>query len=177
MTDPQRGELPTRVVVRAPTWVRYVGLPLMVLWWGLCAFMLVGFLVSGVGVGDGTPLLAAVVSYVLLGLFVVVIPPAAWSVVRYRTVLDLANGRVERRPGNVSLAVSEVRELRALPAAPVGRANRGARVQVLDAEGRVAAQVEESMREWPAALVVLREWARQHPGLVEGEYSRQALLP
>ncbi|MBM6405416.1 hypothetical protein JQN72_14315 [Phycicoccus sp. CSK15P-2] len=176
MSEPQRGALPARVVVRSPAWVRFVALPLMLVFWGACAYTFVGFVVTRAGFGDGTPLAATLVGYVLLFFFVAVIPPAAWGIARYRIVLDVVNDRVERRPGNVSVPVSALREIRALPAAVVGRANRGARVQLLDGDGRVAAQLEESMREWPAALGVVREWARRDPSLVEGDYSRERLL-
>ena len=57
----------------------------------------------------------------------------------------------------------------------MNRANRGARVQLVGEDSMVA-QVEESMRQWPAALAVLREWARRDPSLLAGEYSRAALL-
>lgn len=174
MSEPQRGELPTRVVVTAPGWVRFLALPLMVLFWVGCVIGLYGLVREGAGAD--TPVAAAVVAWVLVVFFVLVIPPAAWAILRYRTVLDLANDRVERRPGKVSVPVSTLRELRALPPALVNRANRGARVQVIDANGRVVTQVDESMRQWPAALAVLREWARRNPSLVEGDYSRSALL-
>ncbi|MBM6400552.1 hypothetical protein [Phycicoccus sonneratiae] len=174
MSGPQRGELPTRVVITAPAWVRLISLPLMLAFWVGCVMGLVGLVRDGAG--EDTPLLAAVVGWVLVLFFVLVIPPAAWFVLRYRTVLDVEGDRVERQPGAVSVPVSTLRELRALPPSTLNRANRGARVQVIGENGGVVAQVDESMRQWPAALAVLRAWARRDPSLVEGDYSRAALL-
>ena len=146
----------------------------MLAFWVGCLIGLVGLVREGAG--QDTPFLAAAVGWVLVVLFVLVIPPAVWVLLTARTVLDVANDRVERRPGAVSVPVSALRELRALPPATVDRANRGARVQAVDARGAVVAQVEESARQWPTALAVLREWARRRPELVHDDYSRERLL-
>lgn len=153
-----------------------MALPVLVLLWGACGYTLVGLLAHGTGPGDGTPVLAALVGYPVLVLLVVVLPPAAWAIGRHRVVLDVANRRVERRPGRVSVPVSELRAVRAVPPARVDRANRGLRVRVVDAAGGVAAQLDESTREWGPALRVLREWAREEPRLVDDEYTRALLL-
>ena len=146
----------------------------MLLFWVGCVVALVGLVREGAG--PDTPVAAAVAAWVLVILFVLLLPAAAWAIVRFRTVLDVENDRVERTPGGVSLPVSAVRELRALPASTVDRANRGARVQIVGPDGSVVAQVEESMREWPAALAVLRAWARRDPSLVVDDTARWALL-
>ena len=113
MSEPQRGELPPRVVITAPAWARLISLPLMLALWVGCVLGLVGL--ARDGAGEGTPLAALVVAWVVVLLLVLVIPPAAWFILRYRTVLDVANDRVERSPGRVSVPVSRLRELRALP--------------------------------------------------------------
>ncbi len=146
----------------------------MVAFWVGCVLGLVGLVREGAG--EDTPFLAAAVGWVLVVLFVLVIPPTAWVLLTARTVLDVANDRVERRPGKVAVPVSALRELRALPPSTLNRANRGARVQVVDARGTVVAQVEESMRDWPTALAVVREWARRRPDLVHDQYSTDRLL-
>jgi hypothetical protein len=172
VTSPQWGELPTPVVVRAPSWARFVSLPLMaVLWVGLL-FVLYGLVTQGAG--DDVPWLAAAAGWVLTIFFVVVLPLAAHALLTYRLVLGPE--RIERRPGRTSVEVSDLRELRALPASTINRANRGARVQMIASNGGVVAQIEESSREWGDGLDMVRYWALANPDLVKDDYTRQRLV-
>ncbi|WP_377641372.1 hypothetical protein [Oryzobacter terrae] len=170
MSEPQRGALPTRVVVRSPGWARVVSLPLMVIWWVLCVVGLVGLVTNGPG--DDVPWPATVVAFVLLGFFVVVVPPAVWFLLTYR--VELGPDGVSRRPGSFSVPVSGLTRLEALAPAALGRADRGARVRVHGA-GQVV-QVADSSREFPAVLDLVRAWAAERPELVTDEYSRSRLL-
>lgn len=172
MTSPRWAVPPDPVVVRAPRWARFVSVPLMaVLWTGLL-FGLHGLVTQGVG--DDVPWLAAIAGWVLTIFFVVILPPAAYAILTFRLVLGPE--RIERRPGRTNAVVSELRELRALPASTINRANRGARVQMIGSNGRVVAQVEESAREWTDALDMARFWASRHPGLVTDDYTRTRLV-
>lgn len=172
VTSSQWGALPDPVVVRAPSWARFVSLPLMsILWVGLL-FGLYGLVTHGAG-GD-VPWLAAAAAWILTIFFVVILPPAAYMILMFRLVLGPE--RIERRPGGTSVAVSDLRELRALPASTINRAQRGARVQVINAHGGVVAQIEESAREWAAGLDMARYWASRHPDLVKDDYTRGRLV-
>ncbi|MEO7269971.1 MAG: hypothetical protein ABIW49_12265 [Knoellia sp.] len=171
MTSPQWGELPDPVVVRAPSWARFVSIPLMaVLWVGL-VFGLYGLVTHGVG--DDVPWLAAAAAWILAIFFVVILPLAAYALLAYRLVLGPEH--IERRPGRTSVKVSALRELRALPASTINRANRGARVQMITSNGGVAAQIEESSREWVDGLDMVRYWALTNPELVKDDYTRDRL--
>ncbi|MFC7486765.1 hypothetical protein ACOCJ7_11035 [Knoellia sp. CPCC 206453] len=173
MTSPQWGELPDPVVVRAPSWARFVSIPLMaVLWVGLL-FGLYGLVTQGAG--DDVPWLAAAAAWILAIFFVLVLPAAAYALLAYRLVLGPE--RIERRPGRTSVEVSELRELRALPASTINRANRGARVQMITSNGGVVAQIEESSREWSEGLDMARYWALTNPDLVRDDYTRERLVP
>lgn len=172
MTSPQWGELPDPVVVRAPSWARFVSIPLMVVLWVGLLFGLYGLVTRGAG--DDVPWLAAAAAWILTIFFVVILPLSAYALLSYRIVLGPE--RIERRPGKTSVEVSELRELRALPASTINRANRGARVQMITSDGGVVAQIEESSREWSDGLDMVRYWASQHPALVKDDYTRERLM-
>lgn len=106
--------------------------------------------------------------------FVVILPPAAYALLTFRLVLR--PDRIERRPGRTSVAVSDLRELRALPASTINRANRGARVQMINSSGGVVAQIEESAREWVDGLDMARYWVSRQPDLVKDDYTRERLV-
>lgn len=142
-----------------------------VLWIGLLV-SLYGLVVHGAG--DEVPWLAAAVAWILTLFFVVVLPAAAYLILTFR--IELGPERIERRPGGTSVAVSELREIRALPASTINRANRGARVQMITKQGGVAAQIEESGSEWMEGLQMARYWVSQHPNLVKDDYSRARLV-
>jgi hypothetical protein len=139
-------------------------------WWGLC---LVGlYALARQGAGEDVPLLATVVAWALVVLFVVVIPPAAWFLLTYR--VELGPDGVSRRPGSFSVRVEDLTRLEALPPATLGRADRGARVRVHG--GGQVVQVADSSREFPVVLDLVRAWAADRPELVTDEYSRSRLL-
>lgn len=142
-----------------------------VLWVGLL-FGLYGLVTHGAG--QDVPWLAVAAGWVLTIFFVVVLPLAAYALLTFRLVLR--PDRIERRPGRTSVAVSDLRELRALPASTINRANRGARVQMIGANGGVVAQIEESSREWVAGLDMARYWVSRHTGLVKDDYTRERLV-
>lgn len=172
VTSPQWGALPETVVVRAPSWARFVSVPLMAALWVGLLFGLYGLVTQGAG--DDVPWLAAAAAWSLTIFFVVVLPLATWAILTFRLVLG--PDRVERRPRGRSVAVGDLRELRALPASTINRANRGARVQMIDANGGLVAQIEESSREWAEGLDMARYWASEHPELVRDDYTRQRLV-
>ncbi|WP_353950755.1 hypothetical protein V6K52_14095 [Knoellia sp. S7-12] len=172
MASSQWGELPDPVVMRAPAWARLVSVPVMaVLWVGLL-FGLYGLVTQGAG--QDVPWLAAAAGWVLTIFFVVILPLAAYALLTFRLVLG--PDRIERRPGRTSVAVSDLRELRALPAATINRANRGARVQMINSSGGVVAQIEESSREWAKGLNMVRFWASRQPELIKDDYTQQRLV-
>ncbi|WP_392542700.1 hypothetical protein [Oryzobacter telluris] len=170
MSDPQRGALPARVVVRAPGWARLVSLPLMLAWWGLCVYLAASLVADGVG--EGTPFFAGLAAVLLLAVFIVVIPPATWFLLTYR--VELGPEGVRREPGHFSVPLEGLTRLEALPPARIGRADRGARVRVQG--GGQVVQVADSAREFQVVLDLVRAWAAQRPELVSDEYSRSRLL-
>ncbi|EAP97626.1 hypothetical protein JNB_19188 [Janibacter sp. HTCC2649] len=172
MTESQWGELPDPVVVRAPAWARVVSFPLMAALWVGCLFGLYGLVTRGAG--PDVPWLATAVAWVLVLFLVLLLPFAGFMILSYRLVLGREG--MERRPGNTRVAVGELSELRALPASTINRANRGARVQLIDAHGGVIAQIEETAAEWANGLNMVRYWASRHPDLVKDDYTRQRLV-
>lgn len=141
------------------------------LWVGLL-FVLYGLVTQGAG--DDVPWLAAAAAWILTVFFFLVLPLAAWAILTFRLVLG--PDRIERRPGRISVVVRDLRELRALPASTINRANRGARVQMINANGGVVAQIEESAREWTDGLDMARYWASQNPDLIKDDYTNERLL-
>lgn len=144
----------------------------MAAFWVGCLLGLYGLVTHGAG--DDVPWPAAAVAWVLVLFFVVVLPIAGYGILTFR--LTLSPDRIERRPGRTNVAVSDLSQIRALPAATINRANRGARVQMLDAHGGMVAQIEESAREWNDGLDMARYWVSQHPDLVKDDYTRQRLM-
>lgn len=169
MTSPRWAVVPDPVVVRAPSWARFVSVPLMAVLWVGMLFGLYGLVTQGAG--DDVPRLAAAAGWILTILFFVILPPVAYSLLTYRLVLGPE--RIERRPGRTSVEVSE---LRALPASTINRADRGARVQMINSNGGDVAGIEESAREWFDGLDMARFWASRHPELVKDDYTRQRLV-
>lgn len=168
----EEASLSSSVVVRAPWWARFVSVPLMALLWVGLLFGLYGLVTQGAG--DDVPWLAATAGWILTLFFVLVLPIAAWAILTFRLVLG--PDRIERRPGRTNVAVGDMRELRALPASTIARANRGARVQMISENGRVVAQIEESAREWVDGLDMTRYWASQHPDLIKDDYTSERLV-
>lgn len=144
----------------------------MALLWVGCVVGLYGLVTRGVG--DDVPRLAAAAAWVLVVLLVLALPLAAYVVLTFRLVLD--RDRIERHPTGASVAVGELREVRALPASTINRANRGARVQMIGPDGGMVAQIEESAAEWPRGLDMVRAWVSHRPELVKDDYTRERLL-
>lgn len=144
---------------------------MVVLWVG-CVFGLYGLV--RYGPGENVPWLAATVGWLLVIFFVILLPVAAHTVLTFG--LTLGPDRIERRPGRTRVAVADLREVRALPASTINRANRGARVQLVGPDGSVVAQIEESAAQWERGLDMVRFWVSREPALVQDDYTRERLL-
>lgn len=178
MTDAQWGGLPTPVVVRPPTWVRWLGPPLLVGTWVLFLSPVVLAVRerdwmapvrdSGLGVGG------ALVGWLIVAVLLVAIPPAIRAILTYRTVLDA--GGVDRPFGRGRVDLSQVRTIRWVSqGGPVNAANRPERFEVLTDEAGLVARVARGEADWEGTRAVLAHWASRRPEIVRDEPTAAAL--
>lgn len=178
MTDAQWGGLPTPVVVRPPTWVRWVGPPLLLGAWVL----FLSPVVLAVRERDwmapvrdsGLGAVGAVVGWVVVAVLLLTIPPAIRAILTYRTVLD-ARG-VEAPFGRGRFDLDQIDEVRWVPqGGPVNAANRPERFEVLSRESGLVARAPRGEVDWEATRAVLRHWASRRPQIVRDEPTALAL--
>ncbi|KGN28841.1 hypothetical protein N798_17130 [Knoellia flava TL1] len=165
-------------MVRPPTWMRWLGPPLLLGTWVLFLSPVVLAVRerdwmahvrdSGLGVGG------ALVGWFILAVLLVVIPPAIKVLLTYRTVLDA--GGVDPPLGRARVDLGEVRKIRWVPqGGPVNAANRPERFEVISEQSGLVARVARGEADWGATQAVLRHWARQRPEIVEDEPTAAAL--
>lgn len=166
------------VVVRAPLWMRLVGPVLLA---GVWVAMLtpIGLAVrerdwmapvgdSGLGAGG------AIVGWVIVAVFVVIIPPSLKVLLTYRTVLDAQGVQAPNSRGRVDL--EEIKTVRWVPqGGPVNAANRPERFEVLSESSGLVARVSRDEADWPAVRAMLRHWAQRRPEIVRDDQTAAAL--
>lgn len=178
MTDAQWGGLPTPVVVRPPTWMRWLGPPLLAGTWLL--------FVSPVALavherdwmapvrGSGLGVFGALVGWVIVAVLLVSIPPAIRVLLTYRTVLDAEGVQAPFDRGRVDL--DRVTQVRWVPqGGPVNAANRPERFEVLAGDAGLVARVPRGEADWDGTRAVLAHWATRRPEIVRDDPTAEAL--
>lgn len=178
MPTAQRGELPGPLVLRPPAWVRWLGPPLLI---GLWLLMLSPVVLAVrerdwmAAVRDsGLGPLGAVVGWVIVGVLLLVIPPAVRAILTYRTVLDVDG--VEPPFGRERVGLDDLEEVRwVAQGGPVNAANNPERIEVLAAGAGLVAPVPRSDPGWYAVLAMAREWARRRPEIIRDDRTAEVL--
>ena len=165
-------------MVRPPTWVRWIGPPLLAATWVL--------LVTPVALavherdwmapvrGSGLGVFGALVGWVVVAVLLVAIPPAIRVVLTYRTVLDAEGVQAPFSRGRFDLA--RVTQVRWVPqGGPVNAASRPERFEVLAGDAGLVARVPRGEADWDGTRAVLAHWATRRPEIVRDEPTAVAL--
>ena len=169
-------------MLRPPQWMRTFGVALL---GGLWLAML-SPIVLAIREGDWMAPVrdsnlgpaGAVVGWLVLGVFILFLPPAILILRKVATVLDLQG--VEPSFGRPRVELAHLGSVRWTPqGGPVNAANRPARIEVTDEKGHLVARVDRTDPHWEPAVALFQNWVVRHPNLLapQDDATRQLLAP
>ncbi|KGN32281.1 hypothetical protein N802_18125 [Knoellia sinensis KCTC 19936] len=178
MEQQDRDSHPAPVIIGPPGWMRWFG-PILLLgvWLAMMSVVVFAFRErdwmapvrdSGLGV------VGAIVGWVIVLFFLLILPPSIKVLLTYRSVLDV-NG-VEAPFGRGRFDLPEIETVRWVPqGGPVNAANRPERFEVLSEASGLIARVTRAEADWDAAVAMLRHWASIRPQVVRDESTAAVL--